>query len=532
MDDDVVRYTVHCFSDDGDLESLLRRCLSAVLAEASSYIWHDGRFCLRADDARGCLAGEVRFGDNVEDEWFVVALLRKITEEVEGAVARVEDGDGEVLLIEAADALPGWAQEPEAARGRAFLHRGRVHLVPMASRPSDLTPFPGLMSGEPAVECFARAVANPVFRTEASQAVQKTVADRLGKRPGDWSDNLHYVHALLPAKAAQMLHRSPQLISTVLQRFLTLDKRDVKAWRGMEHFRQEDCVETGVEMTRCLYALALSKDIWPSKESKWTLPRKETEEWKEKSMGFKISACMEVLLADIGKTGTDESQGFEAYLKRLQKVGYFGDLLPGSKKYSALLDSARYAYSENNGSSEQDPKLIEFHECYQRADDAKDDEKRYRHAKLERPPDDDAWLYHDQESLDKMLKQHFHIGESEEQAVMEKLENFLSKESDMKGVELDELDRPLDIDMDGLQASLGKLMREMEGGQMESDEEDLDDDEEEDEERAINSEMEKELLSSNVKDGEELVQSIKNLRKEFAEASSGPATTLLQTLKK
>ena len=34
------------------------------------------------------LWGEVEFGDNVEDEWFIVSLLQRVTEEVDGVNAR------------------------------------------------------------------------------------------------------------------------------------------------------------------------------------------------------------------------------------------------------------------------------------------------------------------------------------------------------------------------------------------------------------------------------------------------------------
>jgi len=42
------------------------------------------------------------------------------------AAGRVTDSDGEILLIEAADCIPRWAAEPEAAEGRVYLYRGQV----------------------------------------------------------------------------------------------------------------------------------------------------------------------------------------------------------------------------------------------------------------------------------------------------------------------------------------------------------------------------------------------------------------------
>lgn len=51
----------------------------------------------------GCCAGSTHFGDNVEDEWLIVACMLNITTQLAGTVATVRDSDGEFMLIEAAD---------------------------------------------------------------------------------------------------------------------------------------------------------------------------------------------------------------------------------------------------------------------------------------------------------------------------------------------------------------------------------------------------------------------------------------------
>lgn len=47
-----------------------------------------------------CLWGLVRFGDNIEDEWFIVWLLMELTRLMSDISVRVWDDDGEFLLIE------------------------------------------------------------------------------------------------------------------------------------------------------------------------------------------------------------------------------------------------------------------------------------------------------------------------------------------------------------------------------------------------------------------------------------------------
>lgn len=66
------------------------------------------------------LYGITYFGDNIQDEWFIVSLLFHLTREVEGLISRACDSDGEFLLIEAADHLPQWAN-PETCEQRVSL---------------------------------------------------------------------------------------------------------------------------------------------------------------------------------------------------------------------------------------------------------------------------------------------------------------------------------------------------------------------------------------------------------------------------
>lgn len=76
------------------------------------------------------LYGVTHYGDNIEDEWFIVYLLKEISKEYQELIIRymfidflgfymnirslqfyysVTDSDGEFLLIEAAECLPNWA---------------------------------------------------------------------------------------------------------------------------------------------------------------------------------------------------------------------------------------------------------------------------------------------------------------------------------------------------------------------------------------------------------------------------------------
>lgn len=63
------------------------------------------------------LGGVTVFGDNVEDEWFIVYLLKCITRTFKEVAAVVYDNDGQFLLIEAAEHLPKWL-DPDSSENR------------------------------------------------------------------------------------------------------------------------------------------------------------------------------------------------------------------------------------------------------------------------------------------------------------------------------------------------------------------------------------------------------------------------------
>lgn len=72
--------------------------------------------CLRSTEPLPAhLYGITFFDDNIQDEWFVVALLFELTRRVAGLIARVTDADGEFVLIEAAEHLPDWANPETCA---------------------------------------------------------------------------------------------------------------------------------------------------------------------------------------------------------------------------------------------------------------------------------------------------------------------------------------------------------------------------------------------------------------------------------
>ena len=111
------------------LEATRAACMSHLEPHVEGYIWQKDPFQLEVvaatppgtsrSGAPAHLAGVTRFGDNVEDEWFIVGLLLQITTEQPDVSIAVADGDGELLLIEG----QAWYRERDLVRAQAALFK-------------------------------------------------------------------------------------------------------------------------------------------------------------------------------------------------------------------------------------------------------------------------------------------------------------------------------------------------------------------------------------------------------------------------
>ncbi len=177
---------------------------------------------------RAHLRGRLHFGDNIEDEWFTIALIFRLTSLLD-VVATVRDADGEILLIEAADNLPAWAQEPELSDGRVFVYKGEVHLIPIARTPAELTPIPS--SERPKTNDAISTVTQFSDITRASLSVQNVVRKRLRDYPENWTEQQHHARVTVPPIVRHILKTSPQMISAAIRAFYARDASDLKACR-------------------------------------------------------------------------------------------------------------------------------------------------------------------------------------------------------------------------------------------------------------------------------------------------------------
>ena len=235
--------------------------------------------------------GSVKFGENIEDEWFITWLLLELTREFPVA-ARVWDNDGDFLLIEAAYSLPRWLK-PEVAFNRVWLHSGSVHLIPLPKSPGQLAEWGKETLTGPHALCAL------LDATEIMEAAGKGINDALKSRlrgyPGKAKEMMHRSVAVVPARIAHVLRKDPQSVASAVEAFHYRDPYDIRAARAMAYFPPHDLVKINVGFNRCLYAqIALQEyaapKAWPP------LPPPSHADYPAALLGVKIAAGYEILL--------------------------------------------------------------------------------------------------------------------------------------------------------------------------------------------------------------------------------------------
>jgi len=97
--DDYIEYFLFpLVNNEEEATNLLKKMKEKTVELTGEYIWHRDTFDFEimtksqkekigVDDIM-CFYGVTRFGDNIEDEWFIVYLLKRLTEEFPSLVVR------------------------------------------------------------------------------------------------------------------------------------------------------------------------------------------------------------------------------------------------------------------------------------------------------------------------------------------------------------------------------------------------------------------------------------------------------------
>ncbi|XP_063048216.1 protein ecdysoneless homolog isoform X2 [Engraulis encrasicolus] len=545
--DDAVHYSLFLIEtkDAEDNERILLHLREQILSRFANllakYIWQNQPFSLKYQPETGSVpahvGGSTDFGDNVEDEWFIVYLLQHITRTFPELAAKVEDNDGEFILIEAADYLPKWLK-PENSDNRVFFSKGQLHIIPCPSRPGEV----GLSQDQ--VPTLRQALALLSSNKEACLASLK-IRSVLGKRidcyPDKIQSNLHRAHCFLPAGIVTVLAERPGLLAPAVSAFYLRDPVDLQACRTFTTFPPETRVLSSVTFTRCLYAQLQQQSFMPDRRSGYSLPPCTHPQYQAHELGMKLAHGFEILCSKCRVPSSEPdapvscNPQWKSFLDSLKRNDYFKGELEGSKHYKDLMTAAENVFKQsfiNTSSSCVKSPGEEVLQILQSSPyDLEELSKQEKHLQ---PPDSDCWLNLTPEELEQILQARAEAGgrtgagsktqsggtgegEAEQDAsyslvaVTQGMKNFINAMSSYEGAELpwSQSNEPFSFDEKSMTNALDRLLG---GGDDELDSDDLEEEEEEEDDDPDEEEEEEAVGSSDSREqsGAEALDSLKN----------------------
>lgn len=352
--DDTVFYSLYPDDDHLSLPSLhglhlhiLTSLLPSFLP--SSYIFQHDPFTLTPSlSPLPHLHGRSRFGDNLDDEWLIAALLFHISRSLPSLSIHLSDSDGQFLLIEAAFHLPRWLR-PDSSLNRVFIRGGLLHIIPPDPQLPEPLPLPAAL----------RALRSGRFDTRASDPVQAAVQRRISAYPAKAVENMHRVRVRVPLPVAKVLREEPCLISLAVEGFYDRDVDSMKHAMRMERFlgsrggEEVEMVTVAVTMSRVMYGqLVMQKFQAPKGYPMPVMKEAGSVAYGEAELGMKITCGFEMMYQERKKMGEEGRGGtWEAFLGSLESSGVFQGLLPGSKEYQRIMDGAMEYYRSSSLSS-------------------------------------------------------------------------------------------------------------------------------------------------------------------------------------
>lgn len=341
LPDDTVSFSIYPDSplSTTDLQTLHLQILHTLSPYTQDYIWQHQPFSLSISTGPPIshLHGKLRYGDNLDDEWFVVFLLFQLSRAFPNLSIRVFDTDGEFLLIEAAFHLPRWLN-PDTSFNRVFIRAGGIHIIPNSVNPSTLLDS-------------LHYLINNVDKTRAGESVQLSIMNRIKDYPDKAKRNMHRVRVRVPVLVAQVLKHEPCLISLAVEGFYDRDIDSMKYAANMEKFlpgkSSEEVVEVSVVMSRAMYGQLVQQTFQAPKG--YPMPGRGEVGYVEAELGMKIACGFEMIYQMRKRDGLDgRGSTWEAFRESLEKSGYFEGMLAGSKQYRRLMGNAEQYYKKSS----------------------------------------------------------------------------------------------------------------------------------------------------------------------------------------
>ena len=173
------------FEDLEGIKVVKREIENKIAKYSKNYVWQVEEFSVKIKTKNNInyLYNKIEIGDSIEDEWFIVFLLKKISKNKKiqqkfTLLITIKDNDGEFLLIEGADHLPRWISKTKNSKNRVFLNEGKLHLIPIninIDDPSKLMQISNQLSKTQAKEI----IFSKNYETEAPKKLQKIIFDKI-----------------------------------------------------------------------------------------------------------------------------------------------------------------------------------------------------------------------------------------------------------------------------------------------------------------------------------------------------------------
>ncbi|XP_019601425.2 protein ecdysoneless homolog [Rhinolophus sinicus] len=472
------------------LQKYIERIMTQFAPMLFPYIWQNQPFNLKYKPGKGGvpahLFGMTKFGDNIEDEWFIVYIVKQITKEFPELVARIEDNDGEFLLIEAADFLPKWL-DPDNSTNRVFFCHGELCIIPAPRKPGAVSWLP---TTPPTIPQALNIISTHPEKVLASESIRAAVNRRIRGYPDKIQASLHRAHCFLPAGIAAVLKQQPRLVAAGVQAFYLRDPIDLRACRIFKTFLPETRIMTSVTFTKCLYAQLMQQKFMPDRRSGYKLPAPSHPQYRAHELGMKLAHGFEILcskcsphFSDSKKSAVTTSPLWAGFLESLKKNDYFKGLIEGSAQYQERVEMAKNYFQLSVNQPESSLTMSPGEEILTLLQTIPFDIEMLKKEEADLPPeDDDQWLDLSPDQLDQLLEEA--AGKKEPESVSKEesydltqvsksMKAFISKVSTHKGAELprEPSEAPITFDADSFLNYFDKILGP---GPQESDSDDLD----------------------------------------------------------
>ncbi|KAI1332259.1 SGT1-domain-containing protein [Xylariaceae sp. FL0255] len=308
------------------LENVRKTAAQLCNTLTKDYIWQRDSFQLHVKRGHSLLYlhGTADYGDSVEDEWLIVYILRQLTTIFTSLWVRVFDGDGEFLLVEAANVLPAWLS-PEIDGNRTWIHQSRLYLLPLSASSG----VKRHLSLQEAVTCItsepATLIQSPLVEAEAFY--------RLEKYPDNIKASIHRSLLTIPRKLAHILHVQPAAIAPAIEAFYLRDPVALTPLMRSSsdlHFPPSDLVDVSVTFTKVLFAQVKFQhfppppswaSLFPSEEERSLQSDQKQQHFHRLELGMKVSSGFEMLAANTGKKDNRLAREFAVLLEDVEEDG-------------------------------------------------------------------------------------------------------------------------------------------------------------------------------------------------------------------